>query len=78
MDSADLRDALLKEWEGWRVQSLPAGTRATVAEAIRFCAHLTRRKSGLLNHCPGGDPWQHVRTVLLDAGAVVMPDPRAH
>ena len=76
MTSDQLRDALVEQWDEWRAGALSTGSKATVADAIRFCAHLTRRRSRLLNDCPGGDPWRHVQTVLLDAGAVVAIDPR--
>jgi hypothetical protein len=72
----ELRDALVSEWHDWRSREIGTGGRATVAEAVRFCAYLARRKSRLLDLCPGGDPWRHVQSVLLEAGAIAAIDPR--
>jgi len=77
MTDSETREELIEEWHIWRARHVAVRHKATVADAIRFCAHLTRREYPVLNRCPGGDPWQYVRTVLLEAGAVSAIDPRA-
>jgi hypothetical protein len=77
MTDDDFRRAIIEQWHDWRARAIPAGRRTTIADAIRFCAHLSRKKSALLDRCPGRDPWQHIGAVLLDAGVVVRPDVKA-
>jgi hypothetical protein len=72
----ETRDAVIADWHAWRARELPYQRKATVADAIRFCGFLARKRSDLLNRCPPGDPWQHVKDCLLEPGLVVpMPLP---
>jgi hypothetical protein len=74
----ELQAAVFAQWHEWREREVPYQIKATVADAIRFCAFLARKRSDLLNRCPPGDPWQHVKDCLLKPGLVApMPTPSA-
>jgi hypothetical protein len=65
----DTKEAVIARWHEWRARELGVGHQATAADVIRFCAELARKRSDLLNRCPPGDPWQHIKDWLIGAGA---------
>jgi hypothetical protein len=73
--SAELpvQDAVVAQWEAWRQREISRGRQASIADAIRFCGYLARKRSKLLDRCPPGDAWQHIKDWLIKRGLVAAP-----